>query len=683
MKHLLLTIGILLYSFSFGQQILWTSTTGGSSSNGAIISYDLGDNTLSTMASLEGNPLKGPSFNIDQFYFNNDEFLSEGLIAGSNGMLYGISTLIGYEADGPRGGVYQMDPNTNELSLLHSFTGKNLHNRSFPDSVYSSFGPGLHNPVLGLTEASNGYIYGLANKGGQYDKGGIYTIEISSGNYQKIADFDTLVNGIGYTPKSPLIEGPNGDLFGVLHTVVTSPGVHWGVGYLYKIDINNNTVSIVTALDADGWAIIDPVSQIAYNPSQNKILGTKETFGGLNAGGGVYSYDFNTTDVTNETIITTGQTSTLGDLGNGISPVANDGFHYFTCRAGGANGQGTLVQYNQNTNTMVKIHDFTHTPSGTGIIIVGTKVYGTYLNLTAGDPLIWSYDVGTLQFSNVINGSNPSIGHTIYHSFAVLNGELYAHNTLGLNQEAGNIFKHSLINGADSVIHVNKSPNGRGLVGEIAILNDSIAYTYIGAGGVERPNNKYSEQGGIAKINMVNGTVQLDTIVGEYYEIDNDRNTTKYNKLLISEQGFFYASKFNRFGSSSESCGFSQINSLTGASQFVKDANSFHETYTTGAVEYSSGNIAFLMGDSIFSYNENSQTLSSYYVNVSAAEVAYNNLILASNGKIYGTTINPSQDQCSVFSVDTVNWLTTIEHTFNGPYELNNGLTEYRSEEVV
>ena len=678
MKKITPTIYAILFAqLAFGQQIIWNSLSGGTNNNGAVISYNLQNNQLSTLASLEGNFLRGISYNLDQSVVIGDNTISNGLILGSDGMLYGVHTAIDHFSFGENetGGIYKLDPNSGMTTLLHSFSGNNIENPAASVQNYLSFNQGLGKPVLGLIQATNNKLYGITEKGGAYNLGGIYCYDLSNGTYTKLVDFSDQSGGLGYQPTSPLIEGPNDDLFGVLNWSSNN-----GNGWLYKVDITNNTVSIVSSLEADGYAIAGTVMQISYNASENKIYGTKEEFAGLDAGGGVYSYNFNNQTVTNEAIITTGQTATLGSYGNGMSPVASDGFLYFTTRDAGANGEGCLLKYNTATDVITKVHDFTLSSNGNGLIVHGDFVYGTYNALSDSDPQIWSYNVSTQIFANVVSSSSSNtIGYLTQHQLAILNGEIYGHNMKGIGSDAGCLFKVNLQSDATSVVHANQSTAGRGLTGDILIEGDSVAYTFISSGGVEQSTGTYSEQGGIAKIDLLNGLVKLDTTKSKYLEVGSDVRTDKYNRILKSSSGKYYVSTLYKLATGSASR-IKQIDPISGADINIKVATVSSEMLTSSCIEFSNGKIAFVMGDSIHIYDEATQGLTSHSLSLAASESAYNNLLLASDGKIYFRTIDlAASGQSKLISVDTTTWTPSVVHTFTGIYEHNNGLNEVNS----
>lgn len=254
-------------------------------------------------------------------------------------------------------------------------------------SNYSSFGNDFLSPGLGIVEAEPGVFYGIAIKGGDHDQGGIWKFDINVSGYNKVDDFDTIDNGVGRKPNSPLIIGPNGDLYGVL-IYRGQFGNANDDGHLYKVNLSTQQLEYVTNLSTAGWAIEGPIYQICYNSSLNKIFGTKELFSGLNFGGGVYSYDFNTQEVTNASSILIGEIDILGSNANGMTPQANDGNHYFVTRNGGAHGMGTLVKFVPGQNTMAKVYDFTQQVNGTGLVVSGTKIYGSYDEINENTPMV-------------------------------------------------------------------------------------------------------------------------------------------------------------------------------------------------------------------------------------------------------------------------------------------------------
>ena len=93
-KKLLLTAFFgLLINQGYGQQLLWTSENGGTNQNGAVISYDLQTQQLTTVASLGGNFMGNWAITLDT-EFDSNIWKTGGLIKGQDGYYYGINEFI-------------------------------------------------------------------------------------------------------------------------------------------------------------------------------------------------------------------------------------------------------------------------------------------------------------------------------------------------------------------------------------------------------------------------------------------------------------------------------------------------------------------------------------------------------------------------------------------------------------
>ena len=128
-KKTLLTVTLFsVLTSGFSQKLLFTSEFGGDNSNGAIVSYDLNNNTTSNQLSLAGNPFYG--YNIFREVAFGDPLYTGGLTLGADGKYYGINTAAGGTRSStltppkrPRGIFYSYDPATGTYEVLHSFIG--------------------------------------------------------------------------------------------------------------------------------------------------------------------------------------------------------------------------------------------------------------------------------------------------------------------------------------------------------------------------------------------------------------------------------------------------------------------------------------------------------------------------------------------------------------------------------
>jgi uncharacterized repeat protein (TIGR03803 family) len=98
------------------------------------------------------------------------------LTEASDGFLYG-TTQNGGPAD--RGTVYKVDKNSGALTVLHAFN-------------YST--DGAH-PWAGLTEASDGFLYGTTQSYGPAEQGTVYKVDKSSGAFTVLHAFNYSTDG--------------------------------------------------------------------------------------------------------------------------------------------------------------------------------------------------------------------------------------------------------------------------------------------------------------------------------------------------------------------------------------------------------------------------------------------------------------------------------------------------------
>ena len=144
---------------------------GGSYTSGAIICFNIGDSSVTRLHSFNG-------------YDGSNPFGS--LIQASNGKLYGMTYQGG---DSSQGNIFCYDITNNIFTNLYSFQNST----------------GMY-PERDLFELSNGLLLGTTYYGGAYNRGVIFSYDISSNVYTDILDFDSATTGSN--PISNIIETP-------------------------------------------------------------------------------------------------------------------------------------------------------------------------------------------------------------------------------------------------------------------------------------------------------------------------------------------------------------------------------------------------------------------------------------------------------------------------------------------
>jgi len=194
--------------------------------------------------------------------------LFAGVVVASNGALYGVSQYGGRHGVGT---VYRISPETGEVTVLHEF-GKTATDGQYPVAQLieqpdghvigstaggGEFGKGmvyrmhpeghiepLHHfnhaktggkgpsgpPVL----ATDGWRYGVTGSGGTRDAGTIYRLG-PSGEFELLYSFDGRYRGDGQYPRGPLVQAPDGWLYGI-----TAEGGENSRGTLFRISMNGS-----------------------------------------------------------------------------------------------------------------------------------------------------------------------------------------------------------------------------------------------------------------------------------------------------------------------------------------------------------------------------------------------------------------------------------------------------------
>ncbi len=674
MKKFTLILSILFLSFlTYGQSILFTSEFGGENNNGAIMNYDISSGQLNTFKSLGGNFQYGYNFLINQGF--TTVLFSCGLTLGQDGNYYGINEFASgiFNGIGERRGVfYRMDPVTHETEILYSFTGAGAFELGH-QYTQEAYNEELGFPAYNVVETYPGVFWGISAKGGTSNLGGIWKFDVNLNTYSKIAEFDE--NTTGYDPLCPMIIGPNNNLYGLLRKKGTEDN-----GYVYRVNTTTNALDVIGDLDAgSGWAITSPNGNIVYLSGSNKIYGVKNHFSGASYGGGVFSYDLGTNQATNETFIDHGQIPILGSHPRGMM-LANDGKMYFVCDDGGAHNQGTLVQYTPGVNTMVKMKDFHNPPRGTGFHAVGPKIYGVYdapHTASGNGYAMWSFDVTSNSLQNIIPVSDSLPGYMMKHFAAYDNGKIIGHFMNGGPYDAGSFFEYDITLGQTTVIQENASTEGRSIIGELCKINDSVLIGFTGMGG-NGAYNWHSELGNLIKVNIQTGDIEK---LHGWSNSDVNDHTFKSSRPIYAANGkLYYCYVYIGWHGTRQHLAEYDFNTNQPT---ILIGNDVTDNMICGPLEHNN-NIVFAWRDSVYVYDFNQQsfTVRKYSHDASLYGGMKGNIMLASDGRIYGTTqakhTNPTTGHDAViYSLDVTNFDFQVEHTFDNVVRNTNiGLTE-------
>jgi uncharacterized repeat protein (TIGR03803 family) len=257
-----------------------------------------------------------------------------GLVLGSDGNFYGVTTGGGASGDGT---VFKVSP-SGSFTSLHSFIGTDGYD-----------------PVGTLLQASDGNFYGTTMAEGGHGSGTIFKIT-SNGTLTTIYNFCSLgACADGGTPFAGLVQGTDGNLYGT----TSSGGQFFLYGTVYKIALNG-TVGVLHSFDAsDGSAPYAKLVQASdgnfYGTtssgggSQNCTFGCGTAFKVTPGGGFTLLHSFNQTD---------GSYIIAGLI------QASDGNFYGVAGDGGSNCSncGTIFKMTP-AGTLTVVHNFAGFPT--------------------------------------------------------------------------------------------------------------------------------------------------------------------------------------------------------------------------------------------------------------------------------------------------------------------------------
>lgn len=233
---------------NFEGVIYGMSRNGGEDQSGVIFEYVPGSTEIT----------------IKKYFTGSDGAHPEGgLTVASNGLLYGLTS---YGGETNLGVLFVFDPDTDEYEVLHHFNPA--------DGAI---------PVCNLLETSNGKLYGVTPKGGDFNSGVLFEFDIISETFTKLVDFDG--QNTGSEPAGSLIQAQNGLLYGMSMKNNITGGDSYGT--IYSYDIVNFQLTKLFMFDGTNGAF--PTGSLTETES-GKLIGLTDK-GGVTDSGVRFEFD--------------------------------------------------------------------------------------------------------------------------------------------------------------------------------------------------------------------------------------------------------------------------------------------------------------------------------------------------------------------------------------------------------
>jgi|HubBroStandDraft_1064217.scaffolds.fasta_scaffold01518_3 uncharacterized repeat protein (TIGR03803 family) len=240
-----------------------------------------------------------------------------GLVLATNGDFYGVSNSPGV--------AYRVTPSG-------AFT---------PDASSCTVDCGT-GPNATMVQASNGDLYGTMQGGGAYGQGTIFKLTLA-GAQTTLHSFCETQNTEGYCldgngPYTALVQGANGDLYGVTHN-----GGAYGGGTIFKITMAGDFTRLYSFCSVSGCLDGEQPYAALVQGANGNFYGVTGV-GGMANGGGTFF-----TMTPSGALTTLYSFCSLADCADGADPLAlmlaTDGNFYGMTGSGGASGTyGTIFQ---------------------------------------------------------------------------------------------------------------------------------------------------------------------------------------------------------------------------------------------------------------------------------------------------------------------------------------------------
>jgi uncharacterized repeat protein (TIGR03803 family) len=305
-------------------------------------------------------------------------------VRGPDGALYGVTSTVNIVTGGL---IYRLAADGSRIETLYQFK---------LEDGYSPFG--------GLLLATDGKLYGTTTLGAANvvnSTGTVYSLAIDGSGFQVLHRFQTFtslnslgapINADGASPEAELIEGSDGDLYGVARaggpsgngTVFKLGKDGSGFAVLHAFGATTSAANVSPATNADG---IGPVGTLVQ-AADGYFYGTAAR-GGTTGYGTIFRLRFDGTgfEVLRTFPVLT-QASSTAPLTNadGALPLAGltdgeDGRLYGVASAGGSNGVGTVFAYDPVGGVFTVLHNFDGLkgaqPSGELLLAQDGKLHGS------------------------------------------------------------------------------------------------------------------------------------------------------------------------------------------------------------------------------------------------------------------------------------------------------------------
>jgi uncharacterized repeat protein (TIGR03803 family) len=314
--------------------IYGTTAGGGTKNDGTVWGYTLSSASLSTLHNFAGADGSEP----------------RGELSVYDGTLYGSTEYGGSANDGL---IYSVTVGNSGYNSIYSFTGAG-----------DGSGPGA-----GLIVYNGNTIFGAANSGGEYNFGDIFQVSLQNDDETTLYSFPG--GNKGNQPDGVLTLGPGNVIYGA-----TVKGGTNNAGTLFSIPAGGTNLTVLYKFPG-GSGGQTPNGGLVFDSAGN-LYGTTRT-GGTGNAGTIFKY------VPGTGVLTVLYSFTGGNDGghpDGNLLIDSTGNLYGAATQDGADGDGTIFEFNPSSQTLTTLYTFTgqadgENPNGGLVEDSSGALYGT------------------------------------------------------------------------------------------------------------------------------------------------------------------------------------------------------------------------------------------------------------------------------------------------------------------
>lgn len=442
--------GALYYD---GAGNLWgTTSAGGPLTYGTIFKYTIATNTLTTITEFSDRVVSAGAI--------KGSGAASALVPDGNGFLWGVTPYGGDSLN--YGTVFKVNMTSNEATSVLDFSNNGTSNKG-------------STPVGPLVNDGAGNLWGVASAGATSNKGSVFKIATSTGVLTTVLQFSSLT-GANATVSNPL-NGLTNDGQGYLWGMASVGGgaSTWAV---YKIKISDGSFTKVAEHAQGGVAYQGrtPLAGLSGNPTSPWLWGTTSAGGNFNAGT-LFRYDPDTRQQQTVLHFTGTSGAAPGSKPSGRLHVADDGVVWGTTETGGgASNYGTVFKYDPASSTFTTVQvlngNLGSNPKASLKALSDGAVWGTTNNGTGGfsgvvfriDPADSIYQpVYVFQSANATTTGSRPAGGLVEDD----NGFVWGVTANGGSNSGGTLYKIAMASGTFTVVH--HLPSSTGAVGDLVI----------------------------------------------------------------------------------------------------------------------------------------------------------------------------------------------------------------------